>query len=662
MNNRKILSLFLALAMLIGLFTVPAFAAGEATTVHFYSNDERMEDVYIFVMEPSNGWAQPETGGWPGIQLTKGEDGWYSFELINDPLTFNYFFMFNNGYGDDNKPLQIKWCQANIQEPAKFTTSGLWMTTIASGEATVMDGGDTEIPLTAFATKEEAEEALGLGAEEAPAASGTFELGEMDYTNAGDYEDAQKAWTTDGSLTLEAIQNAKELVLEVELLPTWHVEVGLMCDGTWGTTRVTAENGDAEAMTTIDGTTMTIDLTQVFGYESLADASSVRLHVHYYGDLAVNEWIKNAYLVLEGGEEPPADDPGDEPAAEGEFDLANFTKTLTYDNNFDDLNWAGPSIIEAYEYGIVTGSGAGKFNPGGDLTVQAALAIAAKIHNIYATGNVLSIGGATWAEEAIAYAIDTGLIEEDDALLETQTEVVTRAEAIHLWSKVLQDKDLGAIIDDVAFGDVAEGDAYYDEIMTFAKAGIVTGDADNNFKPDDTFTRGASAALFMKLITGRGDAAPAEPVEEPAEEPAEEVEYAIEGPYMILAEMGDFNVENNATQRGWGGGGVDDIETVVPMEAFINAKYLVLELSAAPTGGLQVIWQGDGDNWGWNETSGVIPNTGTSETTIVIELADTLKNYEAYLTNTMVKIFLGYYSPDIAGLGVTRAFLAVDAE
>lgn len=155
-----------ALTLLIALLIVAAFAlpvmADESTTVHFYSNDSRMEKVFLFVMEPALDWAQPETGGWPGIELTKGADGWYSYELLNDVLTHNYFIMFHNGFGDDNKPSQIKWCQAPIERPAEYTTSGLWMTTIPSGDPVPMIGGDTEIPLTAFATKAEAEAALGL--------------------------------------------------------------------------------------------------------------------------------------------------------------------------------------------------------------------------------------------------------------------------------------------------------------------------------------------------------------------------------------------------------------------------------------------------------------------------------------------------------------------
>ncbi len=157
---KKVLTLLIAL-LIVAAFAVPVMAA-ENTTIHFYSNDSRMDKVYLFVMEPSNGWAQPETGEFPGIELTKGADGWYSYELLNDPLTFNYFIMFTNGYADD-LPKQIKWCQAPVERPAEYTTSGLWMTTIPSADPVLFAGGEQEIAVTAFATKEEAEAALGLG-------------------------------------------------------------------------------------------------------------------------------------------------------------------------------------------------------------------------------------------------------------------------------------------------------------------------------------------------------------------------------------------------------------------------------------------------------------------------------------------------------------------
>ena len=121
--------------------------------------------------------------------------------------------------------------------------------------------------------------------------------------------------------------------------------------------------------------------------------------------------------------------------------------------------------------------------------------------------------------------------------------------------------------------------------------------------------------------------------------------------------LGDFTTINNDTQKGWGSNGTDNKETNLSIETLTSAKTLVLELSKAPTGGLQVIWQGNGDDWAWNQTNDVIPSDGTTETTIRIDLASTLKNYAKFKASTEAKILLGYYSENIADLGITRAYL-----
>ena len=121
--------------------------------------------------------------------------------------------------------------------------------------------------------------------------------------------------------------------------------------------------------------------------------------------------------------------------------------------------------------------------------------------------------------------------------------------------------------------------------------------------------------------------------------------------------LGDFTISNGDTQKGWASNGTDNKETNLSIETLTSAKTLVLELSKAPAGGLQIIWQGNGDDWAWNQTDGVIPSEGTEETTIRIDLATALKNYSKFKSSTEAKILLGYYSDNMADLGVTRAYL-----
>jgi hypothetical protein len=131
----------------------------------------------------------------------------------------------------------------------------------------------------------------------------------------------------------------------------------------------------------------------------------------------------------------------------------------------------------------------------------------------------------------------------------------------------------------------------------------------------------------------------------------------------------EFTAVNNATQSGWCTDGTDDKDTPLLAKTLVAAKYVVLELDHAPTGGLQFIWQGNGDGWTWNEQGGVLTNTGGATDmatvtegddgifTLKIDLSKAVKNYEGFLASTQVKFFIAYYSPNVAALGITKAYL-----
>jgi len=131
-------------------------------------------------------------------------------------------------------------------------------------------------------------------------------------------------------------------------------------------------------------------------------------------------------------------------------------------------------------------------------------------------------------------------------------------------------------------------------------------------------------------------------------------------------ELGNFTVSINDTQKGWASNGTDSLTTTLDIADLKAAKYLVLELSGAPTGGLKMIWLGDANSWSWTDTDGVLGDTGTpdaskgatlSDNVLKIELSKALKDYNKLAASTQVKLFIEYSSPDIAGLGITKAYL-----
>ncbi len=471
-----------------------------------------------------------------------------------------------------------------------------------------------------------------------------FDLGEFTWSNP-DNPTSQRGWVTDGytdgetimtsDLTIDYVLAAQYLILDMSAAPVGGMQLIWQGDAVattdWNQVDILSGMGvpDAEKGVTLEGTSLKIELAKALKtYDDFKNNTMAKIIIAYYSSGIDDLGITRAYLQgdfsaigaepgegEEGtepgegeehgeGEEPGEGEEGTEPEfGEGEYDVANFEKVVEYADDFNDLNWAAASIIEAYEYGIVTGTGTtGIFNPTGPLTVQTALIIGGKIHNIYATGESIDFGADTddWNEEVaagISYAIDAGLIAEDDALLADPTKTVTRAEAVHLWSKVLLDKDLAVIAEDVSFEDVTEETEYYEDIMKLAKAGIVTG---NNglFTPEESFTRGASAALFMNLITiPSGTDDPADPGEEDPADPGED-DPADPGDVETVAEFAlplPASLELNAgTQYSWvTDGDADNADKVFGLtEAILlQATGIVLEMSEAPSGGNTFHWQ-----------------------------------------------------------------------
>ena len=86
----------------------------------------------------------------------------------------------------------------------------------------------------------------------------------------------------------------------------------------------------------------------------------------------------------EGAPEAPA--PAQEETAEK---ASPFAPLRTYAGEFADVksgDWFAPSVVSAYEYGLLSGRGNGAFAPGDNVTLAEMLTIAARLRVIYTTG------------------------------------------------------------------------------------------------------------------------------------------------------------------------------------------------------------------------------------------------------------------------------------
>lgn len=71
-------------------------------------------------------------------------------------------------------------------------------------------------------------------------------------------------------------------------------------------------------------------------------------------------------------------------------DSAPFVLLRVYEGQFADVkdgDWFAPSVVSAYEYGVLNGRGESSFAPSGNVTIAELLTIAARLRAIYTTGS-----------------------------------------------------------------------------------------------------------------------------------------------------------------------------------------------------------------------------------------------------------------------------------
>lgn len=137
-------------------------------------------------------------------------------------------------------------------------------------------------------------------------------------------------------------------------------------------------------------------------------------------------------------------------------------------------------------------------------------------------------------------------------------------------------------------------------------------------------------------------------------------EFIIELPEITQGSGTNFH-------QGWTTDGTDGKETPYAYEDFQKAVTLVLELAEPVAtkpnddgegGGepidIQIVWQGNGDDWVWRETRDVLIPLG--ETVIEFSLPSVLINYDAWTVSTQMKLLIGV-NGGIGELGITRAYL-----
>ena len=200
-----------------------------------------------------------------------------------------------------------------------------------------------------------------------------------------------------------------------------------------------------------------------------------------------------------------------EPDVTVQCSMDNFQKTVTYTAFTDVLSsdWFFNSVKTAVEYGLVKGTSGTTYTPQGNVTVQEAVVMAARLRCVYEWGNssvqspdTTPVGNAdTWANVEINFAIQSGIIKSTD--FADYKANITRAEMAYIFAHTLPESTNIYVaintIEDNTIPDVKTTDKYGAEIYTLYRAGVLTGGDGNAFSPDKAISRAETAAIVSRL-------------------------------------------------------------------------------------------------------------------------------------------------------------------
>ena len=163
------------------------------------------------------------------------------------------------------------------------------------------------------------------------------------------------------------------------------------------------------------------------------------------------------------------------------------------------------SFVEAsHQMGLLNGTSDTTYAPNTDLTVAAAVKLAACMNILYNGGdpnNDISVGRDVWYSTYMAYALQHGIIDTD--LSSRQAEKITRSEYVYMFSRALPAEAFKEI-NTVAVGSIPDvkncKTKYEQAIYKFYRAGIVIGNSAGEFMPDNTISRAEVATILVRMM------------------------------------------------------------------------------------------------------------------------------------------------------------------
>ena len=191
--------------------------------------------------------------------------------------------------------------------------------------------------------------------------------------------------------------------------------------------------------------------------------------------------------------------------AAGTDGLDHFQPVAAYsDGLFTDLDaggWYMENVKTAYELGLMKGVGSGSFSPDGTISLGETIALAARVHSIYETGEANFTQGSPWYQVYVDYAAENGIFT--GSATTNYGAPATRSQFAAILAAALPEEALEPIntVDDGMIPDVPVGAANYDAIYLLYRAGVLTGsDGKGTYNPETSIGRSSVAALVTRMV------------------------------------------------------------------------------------------------------------------------------------------------------------------
>ena len=197
------------------------------------------------------------------------------------------------------------------------------------------------------------------------------------------------------------------------------------------------------------------------------------------------------------------------PSLEAEQALKNFTKKNNYfkgvflDVGVSGSAWYDENVKSVYQLGLMQGDG-GYFRPSDNITLAQAIAMAARLHNIYSGGSGKFSEGPVWYSVYVNYAKKNGIITNTDFDARAKGDQVykryaTRGEMAYIFANAMPSDALPRINTVKSIPDVFSSTRYRTQILRLYEAGIVEGSNGHRFYPSNNVTRAEAAAIISRM-------------------------------------------------------------------------------------------------------------------------------------------------------------------